>query len=107
MADGMGDYISLVFGLVFIAVGLWYTLYPARAKVFLVRRGASSRTVFGSDPTWIIRCIGLIFMLMALFMIMEAIRGLAGMSHLSWIVGNRVGIVAKNLVTLRAVRGGR
>ena len=74
----MQDYVELLFGVTFLAVGVWETFYPDRAHAHFVRRGASTRTAFGGDPKWIIRVTGVMFLALALFMLFDALRSLIG-----------------------------
>ncbi len=77
-SSAMQDYVEVLFGIVFLAVGVWETFYPERAHAHFVHRGASTRTAFGSDPKWIIRVTGVMFLALALFMLSDALRSVFG-----------------------------
>ncbi len=77
----MDNYAELAFALAFLVVGVWYFVNPASAKRFWVRHGASPSTLFGSDPSWIIRWSGALFVVVALFMVVDAITSIIGIGY--------------------------
>ncbi len=75
----MRDYVELTFGTLFLALGIWYVVNPVGAKRFWLRHGLPPRTPFGNDMALIIRLSGVPFVVVALFIVADAIRALVGL----------------------------
>lgn len=72
----MDNYVELTVGVLFLFLGIWYVVNPVSAKKFWGKHGLPPRTPFGNDMALIIRCSGVLFVVVALFIVADAIKAL-------------------------------